>query len=70
MKTYREFISEAPFDIYRGNTTIDGTKVGSSEAVRVNKSSYKTRKSAGRKADKLNQEYGANIYSVKRTSES
>jgi hypothetical protein len=62
-------LSEAPFDIYRGNTTIDDTKVGSSEPVKVNKKPYKTRKGANRTADKLNQDYGANIYSVRKISE-
>lgn len=62
-------LSEAPFDIYRGNTSIEGTKVGSPEPIKVNKTSYKNRKRANTRADKLNQEYGANIYRVVRTPE-
>jgi hypothetical protein len=62
-------LDEAPFDIYRGNTTIDDTKVGSSEPIKVNKKPYKTRKGANRTADKLNQDYGANIYQVRRIRE-
>jgi hypothetical protein len=30
-------LSEAPFDIYRGNTTVDDTRVGSSEPEKINK---------------------------------
>jgi len=62
-------LSEAPFDVYRGNTSVEGTKVGSSQPTKVNKSSYATRKAANRKADKLNMDYGANIHSVVRTPE-
>jgi hypothetical protein len=62
-------LSEAPFDIYRGSTTYDGVKVGSDEPVKVNKKPYKTKKGANRTADKLNQEYGAGIHSVRRTPE-
>jgi hypothetical protein len=62
-------LSEAPFDIYRGNTTVDDTKVGSSEPEKINKKPYKTRKGANRVADKKNQDYGANIYTVRRIPE-
>jgi hypothetical protein len=64
-----EILSEAPFDIYRGSTSIEGTKVGSSEPLKVNRSSYKNKKRAQTRADKLNQEYGANIHRVVRTPE-
>lgn len=49
---YYQILDEAPFDIYQGNTSIEGTKVGSSEPVKVNKSSYKNRKRA--KAEQIN----------------
>lgn len=61
------FLTEAPYEIIHHSSTIDGTRVGPTEPTVVSRNPYKNKKRAQTKAEKMNQEYGAHVFSLRKT---
>jgi len=61
-------LTEAPYEIVHHGSTVDGTRVGPSEPKVVSKKPIEDFKAARRKAERMNQKYGATAYTARRIS--